>query len=160
MKPEPISESHSGSSSDGSVSPSSSIGCLAHRADHQHRVDRDVDRGGEQLLLGAEVVVHQRGVDAGGGGDRRGSRSCRSRCARTVPARWPGSVRGCRSARAVARDACARRRWSTCHGVRRRRVAAARHSATTANPTTTAMSRAAVAVRSGCAPTCCSASSA
>ena len=148
MNRSPISDSHSGRTHRRHGSPELVDGVVAQGVNDHHRVDGDIDRGGEQLLLGAEVVVHQRGVDPGVGGDRanRGlvdpvAREQFSRAGQNAfagvggPGGRPGACVGCWS--------------STAHGVRRRRVAAARPSATTANPTTTAMSRTAVAGQVG-----------
>src|SRR5262249_23132767 len=108
--------------------------------------------------LRAEVMVHQRRVDArilGDGSDR----------SLVDPIARKQVTRGLQDA-----ITCVRRSgWTSgtlafdvggqCgYGVLRRSVAAARHSATTAKPTTTAMSRTAMNVGSEYAPTCCSAS--
>ena len=73
MKPAPSSESHSGNNIDGNRVAEFFDGHFAQRADDVHRVDRDVNGRGEQLLLGAEVVMHQRRIDA----RRRGYRAYR-----------------------------------------------------------------------------------
>ena len=69
MRPSPSAESHSGSSSDGSSQTQFLDRCLTQRTDDRHRVDRDLDRRGEELFLGPEVVVHQCRVHARVGSD-------------------------------------------------------------------------------------------
>src|SRR6476646_4664286 len=103
-------------------------------------------------------MVHQRGVDAGVGGDGADRRLVDSVTGEQLsgtaedaiacvgrPGRSPGTL-----ALSVG--------GQSGYGVLRRSVAAARHMATTAKPITTMMSRSAIAVRSGYAPTCRNAS--
>ncbi len=66
------------------------------RADHGPRVDRELEGGEEQVVLGAEVVVHQRRVHAGVAGDRPDRRTPRSPAPRSARAPRPGSPPGCR----------------------------------------------------------------
>ena len=70
MNPSPSSESHSGNSIDGTTRPSSSTGVSRSGPMTAIGSIGIVDRRGEQPFLGAEVVMHQRRVHAGIGGDR------------------------------------------------------------------------------------------
>src|SRR5258705_7033575 len=102
--------------------------------------------------------MHQRGVNAGVGcdGTDRGliDPVAGKQVTRTLENAFAGVGRPGRAPGAFA--LCVGRQCG--YGVLRRSVAAARHSASTAKPITTAMSRTAMAVGSEYAPTCCSAS--
>ena len=87
-----------------SRSPTSSAAAGERLRDHLGRVDRGVHRGQEELVLGAEVVVHQRRVDLGAGRDARGSTRRRSPSRRRRCGRPPGSPRGCPGCRAAGRS--------------------------------------------------------
>ena len=73
-------------------------------ADHLARVDLQLEGGQEQVVLGAEVVVHQRRVDPGVRGDRADRRTGEALAAK---ARGPrrGSRPGCRVRPAADRPA-------------------------------------------------------
>ena len=62
-----------------------------------------LERRQEQVVLGPEVVVHQRRVDPGGRGDRADRRAGVPLARRTASAPRPGSPRGCRASRAGVR---------------------------------------------------------
>ena len=112
-------------------------------------VGRRLDGGQEQLVLAAEVVVHQRRVDAGAPSRCRGSSRRRTRARRTPSGRRPGPPPGCRG----CRDAGPTGRLG--HGaqlVLLRRVAAARARASRAAPATTATSSHIVPVAVGGPP--------
>ncbi len=133
-------------------------GDFAQWADHRHRIDRDVDRRGEQLRLGAEIVVHQRGVDACIGGDRADRCLVDPVAGEQLPSAGENALAGVR-----------RPGWppgTFALGVGRHSftvsfVVASQRPGPWRRPrsrSTTTMSRNAIAVRSGYAPTCCSAS--
>ena len=69
--------------------------------DHLARVDRQLEGGQEQVVLGAEVVVHQRRVDPGGRGDRADRRTGEALGGEQRRAPRRGSRPGCRATRAA-----------------------------------------------------------
>ena len=74
-------------------------GGVAQRAQHLHRVDRHVDGRGEQLLLGAVVVVHQCRVNPGRRGYRADRRFVNSILREEFPGTRQDPLTGVRSAR-------------------------------------------------------------
>ena len=122
-------------------------------------------RAEEQLVLGAEVVVHQRRVDPGAGGDGADRRAVEAPLGERRRGRPPGSPPGCPGCRAAGRSAarppsrackgtCYRLARSRAHvGVRRRSVAAASTSATTTRRPRSPGRATSSSVGSACAPT-------
>ena len=125
--------------------PASTVG------QHLAGVDRELHRGQEELVLAAEVVVHQRRVHPGGGGDAADRGARRSPARRTPPGPRRGSPPGCPGCRAAGRSAAPSPPSSSLTAgrprlrlprsappvgqpVRRRRVAAASTSASTTAP--------------------------
>ena len=159
--------SHTRSSIRTTAAPSGVAVGREHLGQQVRRVGRGVDRGEEQLVLVAEVVVDQRGVDPGRRRDAADRRAVEPLLGELRPARRPAPPPGCRGCPGAGRSAgrCAARptgsvpvpRWSVRPP---RRVAAARARATRAAPATIAMSNHIVTVASAEEPTSCSASTA
>ena len=120
------------------------------------RVGRRLDGGEEQLVLAAEVVVHERRVDAGVGRDAADRRAVEPALGERRPGGGQDGVPGVGVAGPPARPAVR----DGAQLVLRRSVAAARASASRAAPATTAMSIHIVAVAVAERPTSCRASTA
>ena len=120
----------------------------------RHRVGGGVDDGQEELVLVAEVVVDQCGVDAGRRRDGADARAVEPLLGEDGPRGGQDRLPGVGVARAAAG------RSSGAQVVLLRRVAAARARATRAAPATIATSNHMVPVASAEEPTSCSASTA
>jgi hypothetical protein len=109
-----------------------------------------VDGGQEQLVLVAEVVVHQRRVDAGGARDAADRGAVEAALGELGPGSGQDGVPGVGVPGAPSRPSC---RLCVAQLVLLRRVAAARARASSAAPATIAMSNHIVPVALSEAPT-------
>ena len=87
----------------GEVASDLARGAVEHRRDHLRRIHRNVDRGEEQLPLGAEIVVDQARSRHRLRWPRISRWSCRSRSVRTVSVPSRGFVTCVRVARTASR---------------------------------------------------------